>query len=117
MGQCGCNDFQGDFKFKGPDGITYVLQVYQSCSYCETPAGIILYAMNEKDCQTWCVDDIPEIQISDVGTLISVIHPKKLMKQIAEGITVYVEDSLNDEFQSAIYETIKENKELTPNNA
>lgn len=86
MGQCGCGDFQGDFKFKGPEGITYVLQVYPACDNCDTPAGVIIYAMDKNDCEMWGVNEIPEIKIQDVGTFVSVIHPRKK--------TLYQDDKL-----------------------
>ena len=112
MGQCGCGDFNGDFKFKGPGKTTYVLQIYSSCNDCDNPAGIILYAMSEEDCEEWSVEDVPEIEIQDVGTFFSVIHPRKLMESITEGIEVYVEEGLHDEFRSAVFKSIKDNKRL-----
>ena len=112
MGKCGCGDFQGDFKFKGPNNITYVLQVYPSCDYCDNPAGIILYAMSPEDCKDWDVDTIPDIEIRDVGTLISVIHPKKLMETIIQGIESYVADGINDDFNLAVNEAIKDNRRI-----
>ena len=112
MGACGCGDFQGDFKFPGPGNITYVLQVYPPCNYCETPAGIILYAMSPDDCNDWGVDAMPEINIKDVGTLISVIHPKELMTTIIQGIESYIEEGINDVFTSAIHQAIQDNHHL-----
>ena len=77
MGQCGCGDFSGDFKFKGPKGITYVLQVYPPCKECDNPAGMIIYSMNEEDCRTRDVDDIQEIEIQDIGSFFSIAHPRE----------------------------------------
>ena len=109
MGQCGCGDFAGDFKFKGPDGITYVLQVYPSCNNCDNPAGIILYAMNKDDCEMWEVESIPAVEITDVGTFFSVIHPKKLMESVLEGLEAYMEEGINDEFRTAVFKSIEDN--------
>lgn len=43
MGECGCGDTSPDFRFPGPDGITYAIQLYPGCDYCGTPIGIIVY--------------------------------------------------------------------------
>lgn len=112
MCQCGCGDFNGDFKFKGPDGISYVLQVYPSCDNCNQPAGIILYAMGEKDCKEWDVENIPEVEITDIGTFFSVVHPKKIVEFVLHGVQQYIEDGLDYEFTSAVFAAIKDNKSL-----
>ncbi len=78
MGQCGCGDFQPAFKFEGPGDDTYIFQAYPSCNYCNTPAGIILYRMDQKDCKTWGVEHISEIKISDIGNFFGMIDPKVL---------------------------------------
>ena len=46
MGACGCGDYNPSFKFKGPGNNWYVLQHYPGCSYCDTPAGVIIYDMS-----------------------------------------------------------------------
>ena len=42
MGACGCGDFNGLFKFKGPGKSWYTLEIYGGCEYCDTPIGVIL---------------------------------------------------------------------------
>ncbi len=114
MGQCGCGDFHGDFKFKGPDGITYVLDVYPSCDYCNTPAGIILYAMGSDDCKIWGVDHIPEIEILDIGTCVAVIDPADLIKKADKLIGGFegIESDFHHAFINAVHKSIKNNKRL-----
>ena len=110
MGQCGCGDFQGDFKFKGPGDIVYVLQVYLSCDECDNPAGVIIYKFSPEDCILWDVKEIPELDVSGVGSLIGVVDPKKLvdMWDEAGGQLKYLD--LSDEFRSAVLKEIKNNK-------
>ncbi len=76
MGECGCGSFYPSFKFKGPGKDTYVLQVYPSCDYCNTPAGVILYRMSPKEARQWDLDDVPEKEIPFVGMVIPVIDPE-----------------------------------------
>ena len=112
MGACGCGDFHGDFQFPGPDEITYVLCVYPGCSHCDTPAGIVLYAMDDDDCTQWDVASIPVLDVRDVGTLIAVVHPQKIMESVSEGVEAYLEEALGDEFRTAVFKSIGENKKL-----
>lgn len=112
MGQCGCGDYQGDFKFKGSDDFTYVLQVYASCDYCDTPAGVIIYRMSPEDCSMWDVDHLKEVEISDIGTCVAVIHPHELEKEINETIESLegVESDFHYAFQRCVYKAIKDNR-------
>ena len=108
MGACGCGDFQPDFKFKGPGDVTYVVQVYPSCSHCDNPAGIIIYSFTPKEAEMWGLEHVPEKEITSDGTTIPVIHPKHIMSTIREGIEAYIEDELPREFQNAFHKTQRE---------
>ncbi len=113
MGACGCGDFRGDVKFKGPDGTWYILKLYPSCIYCDTPAGITLYKFSEEEMKDWAADELPEIDIPYVGKGFEVIHPRILREHLIEA-KLYEEDYGDDfyhEFQEAVWETHKqENK-------
>lgn len=110
MGQCGCGDFSGDFRFKGPEGIIYVLQVYPPCEECDNPAGVIIYSMNEEDCKAWDVDNIQGIEIQGTGSFFSIAHPREIMKSVVESIEYFLEEGIEDELRSAVLKSIKDNK-------
>jgi hypothetical protein len=110
MGVCGCGDFNGDFKFPGPDGITYVLQVYPPCENCNTPAGVIIYSFNKDDCKNWDVDEIPELDFGNGEALIAVAHPGSIMKSVFEGLEHYLEEGVGDVFRSSVFDAIKDNR-------
>lgn len=116
MGQCGCSDFQPDFKIAGPGDYTYVVSVYRSCDHCETPAGVLIYKMSPEDCDEWDVHRLPEVEISDVGTLIAVLDPKELWKQLtARGVDMeYLEPDTTIAFLNAVGKSIKDNESLIP---
>lgn len=46
MGECGCGATDIMLQFPGPEGIKYGLEVYPSCHYCGTPAGIVLHRLD-----------------------------------------------------------------------
>lgn len=103
MGACGCGDFQGDFKFKGPGNDYYILQVYPPCAYCETPAGVIIYRMGKTDQTMWRVDEIPEVKILDIGTAIWVLDAEKFKRNdIFEDMDTDVDHALIDAVNCAI---------------
>ena len=110
MGACGCGNFNANFKFKGPGDSTYVFQLYAACSYCNTPAGVILYKMSPEDCADWCVDDLPDVEIRDVGTLIGVVDPGVLLKELSKSWEdmEYAEPDFNVAFSRAENEPYKE---------
>ena len=106
MGQCGCGDFQGDFKFKGPGNKWYVLQVYPPCDYCETPAGVILYKFNKKDQELWRINEIPEVEIQDIGTAVWVVDVECLKK---DPVFEDQETDIQHAFLKAVNKAIKNN--------
>lgn len=111
MGQCGCGDFNADFKFKGPGNITYVLQIYDSCEYCETPAGVIIYAMNPKDCKMWDVEHLQEVKIEDVGTAFAVIDPFELGKKLSKWLEIEgAEGDFYSNFREVVWDSIQANR-------
>lgn len=119
MGECVCCAFNAILKFRGPRGITYVLDIYPSCSYCDTPLGIILYAFDKKACDDWDVDHVTEIEIDkEEGTCIPILHPedmKKLMAKTFAGDQDMIDichDGVDDTFRDAVFEGIKKTVEM-----
>lgn len=49
MGECGCGATSLDYKFAGPEGITYGIEIYSGCYYCDTPAGVVLHRYTQED--------------------------------------------------------------------
>lgn len=89
MGECGCGDFVGDFKFPGPGKDIYVLDVYPGCRDCDTPAGIVIYRFTPKEAGEWGCERVEKLDISSIGTGIPVLDPnilKKKMRAFAEPV-------------------------------
>jgi len=80
MCECGCGSFCPQFKFAGPRGITYVIELYPGCDNCSVPAGMMLYAFDKADCELWGIDTVPDIEISNVGSPLPIIDKDDLMK-------------------------------------
>ncbi len=60
MGQCGCGDFDGLVRFAGPDGTTYVLEVYPGCRDCDTGVMVTIYKMDQQEAVSWRIEELPE---------------------------------------------------------
>jgi hypothetical protein len=123
MGECGCSEFNALFKFKGPKGITYVVDIYPSCPECCAPAGVIIYAFSKQDMADWGCEDVPTLPIEYEGTCISVIHPETLKEEMLKisneddlaGVSsgVLFEDTIRDSFREAVFRQINfVNKQL-----
>lgn len=116
MGECGCADFNVQFKFKGPDNTYYLLAMYDSCEYCDTPAGFILYRMNGKEMREWGVEDMPATEIGYEGKVFAVLHPKILRDMMIkdrgvgrdDDLGIDIEDAMTNCFREAIWATRKE---------
>ncbi len=112
MGECGCAAYDGMFRFPGPRGITYVLEIYTSCRECDTPVSIRLYAMNKENQRIWDVDSLPLVEIDkDEGTCVPILHPEDLIKQMQSHLFDDDEDgrdecrdSVDDSFRDAVLE-------------
>jgi len=62
MGTCGCGDFYPDFKFEGPEGSLYALQIYRGCEGCQTPVGVIISRLDgREEIESWDADSLPEL--------------------------------------------------------
>ncbi|MFH1985643.1 MAG: hypothetical protein ABIL58_27740 [Pseudomonadota bacterium] len=130
MGACGCGDFAGIWKLKGPGEIIYTIGYYPSCSDCKIPAGMELSKFKTlADAQMFCADELPDYPFSEDGTsLICIVDPEKLKKAMTswaeeirkelqaggddydpEGL---ISDAIDETFRDAVFETIKEDAKL-----
>ena len=115
MGQCGCADYSGDFRFGGPGDTTYVLQVYPSCEYCEMPAGIAIYAFSPDECEDRGVAALPEIDFDSAGRLLGVVDPGRVKENWSRAagdpeLLEYMEPDIRSGFIDAVNHEIKENR-------
>ena len=82
MGECGCGNFYGDFKFPGPKGTTYSLSLYRPCRDCNTPAGIIITKHTDKD-DIFDIKGIPHLKFNEYKeACIPVFSPKKFKEEM-----------------------------------
>ena len=65
MCECGCGAFGGGFRFPGPDGIVYLLELYPGCGDCDTPAGVIIHRYQDTEEQREWFGDQPEMPFID----------------------------------------------------
>lgn len=93
MGACGCSDTDPDFKFPGPEGVTYAIQIYPSCHYCGTPAGVDIHRFNEEWAKDWLMDQVDDAPWLTYGERedqtnailgLPVLDPEHLSKSLAE---------------------------------
>lgn len=61
MGACGCADYNGQWRLAGPKGLVYVVEVYDGCEYCETPAGVRFYRFGKESARDWNVRELPDL--------------------------------------------------------
>jgi hypothetical protein len=124
MCECGCGNTEPDWRLPGPDGITYAIQVYPSCSDCGTPAGLIVYRFTAEEARSWGVNDCLELPIHPYmrGSVfgdcrIPIVHPRLLKKKLVELMRNvpeeydpdgYLEDSFDEAFADAVAETFEE---------
>lgn len=62
MGECGCGNFSAKWKLPGPNGVLYAIEVYPGCSYCDNPAGVVVYRVRTDD-DAFDVAGLPELPI------------------------------------------------------
>jgi len=66
MGACGCCDGFGDFRFPGPNGGWYTLQIYTGCVYCDEGPGVNLGFYSPGDPAFDHILELPEVQIGEL---------------------------------------------------
>jgi len=110
MGQCGCGDYRGGYKFKGPGNIIYVIEIYQPCMDCESPAGVTIHKFGKEEQEFWDVDSEKDLEFNEIGMAnLPVLDPKKLKERAAGYFDEYdMDDFINNEFVSAWADTLEE---------
>lgn len=97
MGTCGCSDTDLMFRFPGPEGVTYGVQIYPSCDYCSTPAGVDIHRFADDSEEAVWVENVPDApwlpydgeEPTNAIMSIPVVDPEKL----AEAMTAHYEES------------------------
>lgn len=99
MGECGCGDTTPEFRLPGPDGITYGIEIYGSCHYCETPAGVVIYRFDAAEAAVWLdgVEDAPLMAYdperpTNAQLAIPIVDPEFLMKALEDAVEVEPSD-------------------------
>ncbi len=106
MGQCGCGNFRGILRFKAPGNKWYFLQIYDSCDYCHTGAGIILYQMSQEEMKDFDAQFLPEIEIKYEGIGIPVIDPVIFQDLATDYFTDIFGNLLTNSFKDSIWKTV-----------
>ena len=108
MGQCGCGNYGGEFRLPGPGKDIYVIEFYGGCKDCDTPAGIVLYRMNEQEQAQWGALDLPELDMKnwDAGRLLPVMHLSDLQGRLQGYLETVVEEISSEEMtREAAFDT------------
>ena len=66
MGACGCCNGFGDFRFAGPNGGWYTLQIYTGCTYCDEGPGVNLSFYPTDSPMLPEVLDLPVVEIGEI---------------------------------------------------
>lgn len=59
MCECGCGDYEGDFRLDGPDGIIYAIELKHPCRNCDAPGGIVIHRFSAELAREWGADQLP----------------------------------------------------------
>ncbi len=82
MGMCGCSAIPADYVLPGPDGSVYTVHLYQPCSYCENPGGIVLAHLTRPDDIATFAAGVPELKLEPGGTGLAVLDVRALRSLI-----------------------------------
>lgn len=124
MGACGCGDYQPMFRFPGPDGTVYALEVYAGCGDCATGPGVMIHRHGEEGRRDWDVDHLPELPFHDLGApegqfampILSWESARKRFVPLAQdpdqsddfGAKMVVDDILREGLRHAVIDTIEQ---------
>ena len=96
MGECGCGATELNYQLKGPEGITYGIEVYSGCHDCGTPAGVVIHRFGgEDEWEADLLEYVPELPIVGYKTsiggqaAITVISPEGLVASINKNLDEY----------------------------
>jgi len=121
MAECPCDDYQGERRFPGPDGIVYVIETHLGCTYCRKPAGVVIHRFAADARELFRADELPELDISGGAAFVPVLDPAALHRALVpmlttdavresldEGAEVLEECQVTDAVETAICETLRE---------
>jgi len=94
VGECGCGNTRVDFVLPGPGNVVYGVQLYPSCTNCDTPAGVQIYrwdAARDPSAPSWYEDAAPapwnpyDKDLGDGADIcVPVVTPEALLKSLAK---------------------------------
>jgi hypothetical protein len=115
------------YRFPGPEGVTYGVQIYPSCHYCSTPAGVDLYRFGPDEADEWLdgVEEAPFVPYSNDDRVnaqlaIPVVDPEKLAEAMShhyeeaaaedgdETSREIAEEDMRHVLPDAVYKTLEE---------
>jgi hypothetical protein len=121
MGACGCIGTEIPiYRLPGPGSLTYVVNVYPSCEYCDTPAGVTIDLYTEWDLVQHGLQDVPYFSMmesdgkpKELGPAIPVVDRDMLYQAIDGWLDDGDLDGLefvDEHLRKVVYETVKRNK-------
>lgn len=127
MGQCGCCDYQPEFKLEGPAGTVYTIQLDPGCRYCdEHRIGLIVHRLKDETAHDWeayRTDPLEFKSVDDGGNFAEarylVLNPDHLIKRLTEelggsiedpDLAEIVKDAVRETMQEAIFDSRKEDR-------
>ena len=86
MGACGCIGINYPFKEELADGRILLVGVYPSCRYCDSPAGVLFWAVSKQDFQDWHQRAKPLLDGQEM-TAIPVADPRFIREAMTKALT------------------------------
>jgi hypothetical protein len=92
MGECGCPRM--DYRFPGPHGTVYALELYPGCHDCETPVGIAIHKLSSDDRQV--CEGLPELPFVGNEFAEPLIEPTTLLEALKEYVGHDIIEEIKD---------------------
>jgi hypothetical protein len=86
MCECGCSSRGPDFRFAGPQGLTYGLEIYPGCKDCEAPIAVAITRYTREDFEMFGLKHVPLLKFKNNDSAHPILHPRLLEKMIAKWI-------------------------------
>ena len=68
MGECGCmSNERPIYRLDGPNNLTYVVKIYPSCDYCDSPAGVVIDLHTDEDLEMHGLKDVEKYEMIKNG--------------------------------------------------
>lgn len=97
MGECGCAATSPEVRLPGPEGVQYGIEIYPGCSYCLTPAGVVVYRFDDDEAENWLMD-VDEAEFNTYqGINGEWVRPVVGAEHLAAALADWLEDDVVDE--------------------